>query len=86
MLLVCVLVSQSAFAQKSNKRYTEAEIKAEEQFIEADALFLRGNHEEAIEKFKAFILDFPEVAMAHFQLGRAYNAIKETSKSITSIQ
>lgn len=81
-----LLATTSAFAQKSNRRYTEADILAEAEFTEADALFLRGKHNEAIEKFKHFLLEHPDVAIAHFQMGRAYDALDDDQKSMTSVQ
>ena len=80
------LVASSAFAQKSNRRYTESEILAEAQFVEADALFLQGKYNESITKFKEFLLEHRDVAIAHFQLGRAYDAIEDHSRSSIAIQ
>ncbi len=81
-----LLVASSAFAQKSNRRYSEADILAEAAFMEADALFLRGKYTESIDKFKAFLLEHHDVAIAHFLLGRAYDAQNEHQKSMLAIQ
>ncbi len=80
------LVTTAAFAQKSNKRYTEADILSEAQFIEADALFLLGKYPDAVTKFKEFLKEYPNVAVAHFQLGRTYEVMKETEKSLAEIE
>ncbi len=80
------MVGISAFAQKSNRRYAEKDILAQAQFLEADALFLRGKYPEAVQKLKEFVKEHPEIAMAHFILGRCHEALKETDKSIDELQ
>ena len=86
LFVLIFFVGTSAYAQKSNRRYTEADILAEASFVEADALFLRGRYDESITKFKEFLLENHDVAVAHFQLGRAYDALKQHQKSMVEIQ
>lgn len=85
MLLAILLMAQLSFAQKTSKRYSENDIMAEAKFIEADALFILGSYQEAADSLKKFVSNHPQIAVAHFQLGRAYMALQQDQKGMQEI-
>ncbi|GEM_PF-7117658 len=84
-ILLWTGIAAAQTGEKSHKRYTEAEISAEADFIEAESAFILGKQDDARQKFEDFIKQHPDVPMAYYQLARIYDAQNDTRRAILNV-
>lgn len=93
-LLIFLITAGHTFAQNTvggvKKTVPEAEVKRQSLFLHAETDFLLGKWDKAIEGFKSFLFENPDVDAAWYELARAYaasgdmvNALDAIGKAIT---
>ena len=75
-LLLANSIVQSALAQEP-QRFTEDQVAAQKEYIEADAALLLGNHEEAITLYQKLYQGDRTNAAITYNLARAYAATED---------
>lgn len=61
-------------------------LKAQQLFAQGQLAYLRGDHDEAVVKFRAAEVAQPSLALIHYGLGRAYLVTKQPREAFKSFQ